>query len=299
VSRLKGRSCPVCGPSAKAALVAEARLDPARLDGYAYASRKAPELMHHRLWRCLECGVLYANPAPPPSQLARSYDQALFDSGLEAAYAAGTYARQVLRLEGLPRQGSLDIGTGDGAFMRQLMDAGFSGVRGLEPSRAPIRAAEPALRRRIRHGMFKPGQGRAASLGLVTCFQTLEHVAEPLALLKGARRLLRPGGAFAAVCHDHRAPLNRILGRRSPIYDLEHLQLFSRPSLAKLFVRAGFQRVRVVRISNRYPLGYWLRLFPLPGAIKGPAQTLLKATGLARLGLSLPVGNLWAVGWRA
>jgi SAM-dependent methyltransferase len=292
------RPCPVCGPGAPAVLVAEASLDPDRLDGYAYASRKSPELMHHRLWRCLDCGVLYANPAPPAVQLAEAYDQALFDSGLEASFAARTYAAQVARLEGLPRRGALDIGTGDGAFLGELLDAGFSGVGGIEPSRAPIQAAPPKLRRLIRRGMFKPGQGKPASLGLVTCFQTLEHVADPLAVLKGARRLLRPGGAFAAVCHDHTAPLNRLLGRRSPIYDLEHLQLFSGPSLAKLMGRAGFKRVRVARIGNRYPLGYWLRLSPLPGGVRSAAQSLLRAVGLAGVGLSLPVGNLWAVGWR-
>jgi SAM-dependent methyltransferase len=292
------RPCPVCGPGVPAELLAEARLDPSRLDGYAYASRKSPELMHHRLWRCQGCGALYANPAPPPAQLARDYDQALFDSAVEASFAARTYAGQVARLEGLPRQGALDIGTGDGAFLKELLAAGFTKVRGIEPSRAPIQAASKDVQRLIRRGMFKPGQGEPSSLSLVTCFQTLEHVADPLAVLKGARRLLRPGGAFAAVCHDHTAPLNRLLGRRSPIYDLEHLQLFSGPSLAKLMERAGFSRVRVVRISNRYPLSYWFRLSPLPGGLKAALQSALRATGADGLGLSLPVGNLWAVGWR-
>jgi SAM-dependent methyltransferase len=281
-----------------ATLSAEARLDPARLDGYAFASRKAPELMHHRLWVCQGCGLLYANPAPPAAQLAREYDQALFDSGREAAYAARTYALHLARLQGLDRRGALDIGTGDGAFLRELLAAGFSGVSGIEPSRAPIQAAEPGLRRRIRRGMFRPGQGRAGSLGLVSCFQTLEHVAEPLALLKGARRLLRKGGAFVSVSHDRSAPLNRLLGRRSPIYDLEHLQLFHGPSLERLYRQAGFQRVVVARINNRYPLSYWLKLFPLPAFLKVPTQGLLNATRLSEAGLSFPVGNLWAVGWR-
>ena len=173
---MKVRPCPVCGPGPGSVLHAESNLDPSRLDGYAYSSRKAPELMRHRLLRCLGCGILYAPQPPPKGALARAYDAALFDSGVEAACAAGTYAQALLGLPGLGRRGALDIGTGDGAFLAQLLAAGFSGVRGVEPSRAPIAAAAPSLARRIRHGMFNGREAAPGSLDLVTCFQTLEHV---------------------------------------------------------------------------------------------------------------------------
>lgn len=295
---MKARPCPVCGPGPGSVLHAESNLDPSRLDGYAYSSRKAPELMRHRLLRCLGCGALYAPQPPPGRALARAYDAALFDSGVEAACAASTYAQALLGLEGLGRRGALDIGTGDGAFLAHLLAAGFSGVRGVEPSRAPIRSAPPALTRRIRHGMFSGREAPAASLDLVTCFQTLEHVAEPLPLLKRSRGLLRGGGCFAAVCHDHRAAVNRALGLRSPIYDLEHLQLFNPASLERLFRRAGFARVRVAAIPNRYPLDYWWRLLPLPGALKRPLAVALSASRLGALQVALPVGNQLAVGWK-
>ena len=296
---MKERPCPVCGPGPGSVLHAESNLDPARLDGYAYSSRKAPELMRHRLLRCLGCGILFAPQPPPKRALALAYDAALFDSGAEAACAARTYGQALLGSKGLGRLGALDIGTGDGAFLQVLLDGGFSGVRGVEPSRAPIAAAPPALARRIRHGMFNGREAPPGSLDLVTCFQTLEHVDEPLPLLKKASKLLRQGGCFAAVCHDHRALVNRALGLRSPIYDLEHLQLFDHAGLGRLLENAGFERVTVQAISNRYPLGYWLRLLPLPGALKRPLAWALAASGLEKRLISLPVGNQLAVGWKA
>jgi hypothetical protein len=54
----------------------------------------------------------------------------------------------------------------------------------------------------------------------------MEHVLDPKVIALPAFRLLRPGGAFVTVTHDHRGRLNRLLGRRSPIIDIEHLQLF-------------------------------------------------------------------------
>ncbi len=64
--------------------------------------------------------------------------------------------------------------------------------------------------------------------------------------------------------HDYRAPINRLLGRRSPIIDIEHMQLFCPASLDRLLGEAGFADIAIRAIRNRYPLRYWLRLRPLP-----------------------------------
>ena len=48
---------------------------------------------------------------------------------------------------------------------------------------------------------------------------------------------------------------------------------------------------------NRYPARYWARLAPLPAPLKAWARTLL-AGGLGSFGMTLPAGNLAAVGFR-
>jgi hypothetical protein len=75
---------------------------------------------------------------------------------------------------------------------------------------------------------------RPESLNLVTCFQTFEHLADPLAMCGDAFHLLKPGGAVLFVGHNRRAVSARILGRRSPIFDIEHLQLFSPASVRRM-----------------------------------------------------------------
>lgn len=292
------RACPVCGPGAPADLHAEADFDPARLGRFSFASRKAPELMHYRLLRCRDCDTVYASPAPKPGYFARAYDEAAFDSAEEAGWAARTYARALRRLGPDCRAGALDIGTGDGAFLDELLKAGFTGVRGVEPSRAPIAAAAPRLRRLIRHGLFGPREARPGSLGLVSCFQTLEHLDRPGETLSQALRLLRPGGAFYAVCHSHRSLSARVLGRRSPIYDIEHLQLFSPRALRRLLESRGYRGVVVAPILNTYPLHYWLKILPLPASLKPGLIAALKAVGLGRLPLPLPAGNLLGLGFK-
>ena len=101
------------------------------------------------------------------------------------------------------------------------------------------------------------------------------------------------------VCHDRRAPLNRALGERSPIMDIEHLQLFSQASVRALLERTGFGDIGVRRFTNRYPLHYWLKLAPVPEPREAGARRRRASRPAAlRLAVPLPVGNLVATGFR-
>jgi SAM-dependent methyltransferase len=300
LGELSARACPVCGSTDDRDVFAAQRLDSASLDAFAFASRKRPEHMRLRLVSCPCCDLVYASPVPAPEMLARAYEAAAFDSAIEARFAARTYIRALEPLWGaLPdRDGALDIGTGEGAFLRELLEAGFTGVGGVEPSTEPIAAAEPSIAARIEHGVFRADVRPAGSLSLVTCFMTIEHVPDPAVLVRDATRLLKPGGLLAIVCHDRRAPVNRLLGMRSPIVDVEHQQLFSPASIAQLLQRAGLSDVGRHPIRNRYPLRYWLRLAPLPRRGGQLAERWLERARLADRAVTLPVGNLLAWGSR-
>ncbi len=291
-------TCPGCGGRGPFTLFAEAKVDAARLDDLAFASRKAPELMHHRLVTCPACDLLLANPIPSPDAVGEAYHEAAFDSADEARCASRTYARLVERIRAsLPdSDGVLDIGTGEGSFLEELAGRGFTGLTGVEPSAAPIAAAKPEIRARIRHELFDPKAFEPASLSLVTCFQTIEHVFEPGRLAADVLSLLKPGGAFLIVCHNRRALSAKILGRRSPIFDIEHMQLFSVRSGRALLATAGFERVRAGMFLNTYPVHYWTKLLPVPR--KESVVRRLRGSAFGRAKIALPAGNLAVVGFR-
>jgi len=296
---LRARACPVCDANDSRPF-AEANLDPLALNAFAFAARKLPEYMHHALVVCRSCDLLYANPAPDSASLEAAYLDAAFAASDESRYAAATYAGFLPAIAAkLPdRDGALDIGTGDGAFLAQLQAHGFTQVVGVEPSAAPIAAAKPEIRALIRHAPFRRADFAPHSLRLVSCFQTIEHVYDPLALCRDALSLLRPGGALFLVCHNRRGLSARIMGARSPIFDLQHLQLFSPHSVRALLARAGFSRIEVRALVNRYPIAYWARLSPIPAAIKPRALELLRKSGLGRFTLAAPVGNLAAIAFK-
>jgi len=297
---LERRSCPICRKRDRSRLFAPVNIDWEALDGYAFASRKLPEYMHWRLSRCERCDLLYADPAPRPDDLAILYQDAGFDSREEAHHATRTYGRLLSRIvPRLPsRTGAADIGTGDGAFLTELLRLGFEDVEGIEPSMAPVESADPSVRPLIRQGVFREDSFVAESQSLITCFQTIEHLPDPLLFCRHAWQALRPGGALFLIGHNHRALSARVLGRKSPIFDIEHLQLFSRASLRCLLREAGFSRIETFPILNRYPLGYWARLFPFPPRSKPRLLAAIQALPIGRWVIPLPAGNLAAVAYK-
>lgn len=290
----------MCGSTDDSRIFAAARFDTASLGRFAFASRKRPEHMRLRLVCCPRCDLVYASPVPSAEVLARAYEGAAFDSAAESQFAARTYGDALEPLWAtLPDlDGALDIGTGDGAFLGKLLDAGFSSVGGVEPSTEPFEAADARLADLIEHDIFRSDVRPMGSLSLVTCLQTIEHVPCPTELVRDAARLLKPGGILAIVCHDRRAAVNRLLGLRSPIVDIEHQQLFSPASVTRLLRGAGLADVSHRTIRNRYPLRYWVRLLPLPPRGGELADHVLDRRGLGDRPVSVAVGNILAWGRR-
>jgi SAM-dependent methyltransferase len=298
LASMQQRDCPVCGASAtSAAPFMASTLDPARLNAESFASRKLPEFMSYRLVTCTTCKVVFASEAPAAGALAHAYHQADYSTADEANFAARVYARAIEPfVADLPRRGiALEIGTGSGVFLGHLRQLGFADPVGIEPSPAAIATAADDIRPMIREGIFTGDEFAENSVSLACCFMTLEHIPDPRGFVEAAFRMLEPGGMIAMITHDYTAPVNRLLGRRSPIIDIEHLQLFCPPALRHLVRAAGFDAPVIQSFRNVYPLRYWLRLLPLPGGLKQAILSAAETAGVGSASIGANVGNLLTV----
>jgi len=246
------------------------------------------------------CDVVYANSPPPEHQLAEAYHQAGYDSAGEAEDAAVAYTRAIAPiLSKLQRkETALEIGTGTGAFLLQLDKLGFSSVIGVEPSANAIDAAPSSCAHRIVEGMFNPDSFEQNSFDLVCCFMTMEHVSDPRFIMESVMKLLRPGGVFVTITHDYRSWVNRLMGKRSPIIDIEHLQIFSASAIKDLFLRTGYSDLYTASFKNTYSLKYWLRISPLPEFFRSVLQQPIINKLLSTAKLSFNVGNTISAGYK-
>lgn len=293
------RSCPVCNTSTEdATLFLEESIDQSLFSGFSYASRKEPEYMCHRLVRCSACELIYASNPPEQAELAQAYHIAEYDSSDEANDAALSYIRAISPiLTKLKTKASvLEIGSGTGVFLELLKKEGFTELVGVEPSSAAIRSAPEHRREWLRMGIFDESAFKPASFDLICCFMTMEHIRNPMDMVLSTWRILKPGGVFVTVTHDYGSMINRLLGKKSPIIDIEHMQLFSKQSVYQLFESAGYADITVESFVNTYSLRYWMRLAPIPHSIKSKVSSLMAFLGLDNIKLGINVGNLVTTG---
>lgn len=259
-------------------------------DSFAFASRKIPDYTHFDLYECKSCKVLTAQKMYDTTELNKQYKKADFDSSTEAQFASKTYIQYITKkLPHFVPQKILDIGTGEGSYLKNAIQIWGGQVMGCEPSEAPVKAADSMIKDKILNEPFSPEKFEKGEFDIVSCFQTVEHIPDSLNLLSGIKTILKDDGYAYFVCHDYRSLVNRILGLKSPIYDIEHLQIYSKRSIRLLFEKAGFRNIQCFTIRNRYPLSYWLRLLPVPLKTKKFFEKL----GFAKkLMIGINVGNV-------
>jgi len=287
------RNCSICALES-AHLHLKENFQKEGLNQFSFSSRKEPELFHLRLYLCESCDLIYANPALEQNFIEAEYENAAFDSSVEAGYAAKTYAKYLPQKSLI--KSVLDIGCGGGEFLQELQKNGVKNICGIEPSAAAIATAQTSVKKFIRPGFFEK-KLFSEEFDLISCFQTLEHVLDPLQLCIDANSLLKKDGRFFVVTHNFRGKVNQILGQKSPIYDIEHLQLFSPKSLGELLIKAGFSDIKVFPIINTYPLFYWIKLFPKIPA-KKQIISLSKKLKIGYLTIPLPIGNIGAIAYK-
>jgi len=279
------RACPLC--KGTESTVSHPEQGEGRvLHSQSFTSRKNPERVYPTYRKCDHCDLVYASPALRPDSL--DYEAADFIASEESRLAAQSYFEVIEPyLQDLPEGSAVDIGCGDGEFLARLEKGKFVERVGYEPS-ALARVYRPGVR--LEAAAY---EGQEKEAALVTAFQVLEHLSDPLETLRKIRKGLRPGGLFYAVSHNERSLAHRALGPRSPLLDLQHFQIFSPKTLRRALSDCGFRDVRTFTFSNNYPLHYWAKLAPVPA----PTKEWLKKRPWASRRLRLSLGNFATLAW--
>jgi len=134
----------------------------------------------------------------------------------------------------------LEIAAGKGELLTRIVErygrAGGTGVSGVAIDLSPY--CVPELREKLAERVPEAAievlemdgaayRAEPASFDLVSFWDVLEHLPDPLAALRAARRLLRPGGRVVVETQDVASPLSRLLGRRWHHFKhAEHLMHF-------------------------------------------------------------------------
>jgi 2-polyprenyl-3-methyl-5-hydroxy-6-metoxy-1,4-benzoquinol methylase len=244
---------------------------------------------------CRACDLQFADPM---EEAGRSfYEREALYTGAETLYTSPRVLQWDQRrfLADRPHPGGVlvDVGCGTGYFAAAARDAGYR-VIGLDWSRPQLETARRRYGLTDLHAVTLAEYVERTTPGstdVVTAFQVLEHVADPLAFLGQARALLAPGGALAVgVPHAHAWSIFRHPLDAPP----NHLTRWSRRSLTRALDRAGFEVVTLSEQRSAYPfLLRYVRLGLLRWIMRRTARSAPEARPHpAVLGLSIAKARL-------
>jgi SAM-dependent methyltransferase len=251
---------------------------------------------------CLNCGQRFVWPMPPDTVVAGIYDRTYYRGGHGSVgfsdYAALATARRRMfsrhldRIERLVAPGRvLDVGCATGDFLVVAAQRGWNAV-GVDPS--PAREQALAAGVRLVGRTIDDADVAPRSLDLITFWDVLEHLPDPVASLRRARQLLAPGGLCTATVPNAGSTVARLSGSHWFGYKTagEHLQFFNAATISRCFTAAGF-RVAIRRpVAWSCTLGFLLDRAALylggPGRV---AQRALAGRPLTGLVIDVPQVN--------
>jgi len=242
-------------------LVKAANLPPS-IDGSAFRVTDAGYGQSGPVYMCQSCTFRMC----PGFEDAVRYYKVMDDPEYETT--RGPRALQALRLlsqiTGDHKVGRLlDIGAGSGILVEQAGNLGYI-AEGVEPSDwLARRANERGIR--VHHGVL-PIDSVRGPYDIVTLIDVIEHVSDPVGLLRCAREVMKPDGIGLVVTPDIGSLTARVMGDRWWHYRVAHICYFTQLTIREGLRRAGLIPVHTFRPSWYFSLAYLIERLAVYGA---------------------------------
>lgn len=261
-------------------------------EGPCIARKNGYDIIH-----CAMCGFRHAVPLPSPEQLDREYRENYYSeekptylvhAGEDQQWAELAQTDRLdafERILGPGRRRLLDIGSGPGFFLKTAKARGWD-AKGIEPSRQAAAHAR-SMGLEVAEGFF--GAETAGALGRFDAIHLnnmLEHVPDPIGILRAAGGILEPGGILCVGVPNDFSPLQVASAATQNtgewwIAPPHHLNYFDFSTLSNLLERLGFL---VTERTTAFPMEAFLLMgdnYVTDPALGRPAHTKRKRFDLS------------------
>jgi 2-polyprenyl-3-methyl-5-hydroxy-6-metoxy-1,4-benzoquinol methylase len=236
------------------------------------------------------CGLMWLDPAPMEQELHKAYESYYTHAGpgsnngvisrvlgaMKRGYLANRFGYRegvgpLVRLAGwvpwlypgrtpeldlsvmwlgASHKGTLlDIGSGSGWLVEHMVSLGWN-AQGLDFDSVAVRNARARGLNFHQGSIFDQGFPEA-TYDAVTLCHSIEHVPDPVAMVRECLRIVRPGGRLVMVTPNSDSLGHRVFGRSwFPLDSPRHLYLFNRQSLTSTIARAGADQFRIFSTSR-------------------------------------------------
>ena len=236
--KVMDRPCPVCGSSKYRTAFVK--------DGF-------PHII------CSQCSMMYVSPIlkREPSEdwfrgsveldswvdvllneNQRKFDEPKFLRGMKLLEEYST----------LPGRRLLDIGCAVGNFLLIARMKGWKGV-GLELTQKAVDYCE-SINLDVRQEILTPNTFQKGSFDVVTMWDVLEHILDPIEILGTIYNVLKPGGLLLLRVPNGDSLAARILQEKCLVFaGYTHVSLFSTKTLRKITESSGFKTISIETVN--------------------------------------------------
>ncbi|GAB4346829.1 MAG: class I SAM-dependent methyltransferase [Candidatus Abyssubacteria bacterium] len=208
--------------------------------------RRWPRRIVRTLKEDLECAILRYYLGYPPPHEGRVFARAL----LWPFYIRFTlHERNWRKLAYEGRGELLDVGCGTGRYLEWVCERGWT-ARGIDVLEDAVARARRKGLEAVTGDLVRSCPWKSGSFDVVTMWDVIEHLSEPVATLRVIHGLLRAGGRLVIATPNIDSLPARLLGTYwMPLEMPRHLTLFSPSTIGVLLEKTGFcvERIRFRR----------------------------------------------------
>lgn len=293
--------CSICGTYVPYVEIYPARLGQINMSSNSlFSARRLPDKSHFRIVRCTRCGLLYSNPIFAESIMHDLYSQSecIDDKSIKLQLnnvikEYVSYLKDSAKVA--PGQRLLDIGCGNGFFLKAVYNLGFNEISGVEPGKDAISKAEPEIRPFIINKLFTGETFSSESFDIITAFHVLDHIRDPASFLCAAKKTLAPNGILLMVMHDSGSWVRFVFQEKTPMIHIQHVCIFDGKTIRKLLEKNGFEIIEIRKLSCKFTVAHATKMLPLPISWRRKLVSVLEKSDLGKLNVKLTPGDMMVI----
>jgi 2-polyprenyl-3-methyl-5-hydroxy-6-metoxy-1,4-benzoquinol methylase len=196
---------------------------------------------------CADCAVAWRWPIEKVADLGAYYEQVSADALKDDAYfdddatSFRTAAQADFVAACASRGRVLDIGAGDGSFVARMLDRNWDAY-GVEPTQRLVDRARARVSDAITAGTIDdlpPG----AVFDAATMWDVIEHVEDPMAVLRKAAERLKPGGWLFIETGNYQSEDRITSGDDWYLWQEDHRWYLAPPVVERMLRTLGFDSI--------------------------------------------------------
>lgn len=286
--------CNICG-SNNYSVVFEGKLSGAEggeIEKIAKSEYKSSSkvISNDRIVKCRNCGLEYVNPRLNPEIILKGYSEGTDEAFVSQAKGRElTFSKSMKLIEKYSKKGKiLDIGTAGGSFLHAAKIRGWD-VYGVEPNKWLCKWGNKNYGIDIKQGDIFSNKFPSNFFDVVTLWDVLEHVSDPMKVLKECNRILKRGGLLVINYPDIESLVARMMGKKWVFLLRVHIFYFTPKTISLILNKSGFIPFKFKKHFQTLALGYILT--------RAEAYTRILATPLKKISKILGMGDVQVPYW--